>query len=72
MTTFEITLVALSCALAGWIYILQNIILKCAKCIAQLQKFAIQQVDINSKTEEVQSILEDVNVSLQKIVESDK
>lgn len=42
------------------------------KAVVQLQGVAMQQVAINEKSAEVQSILEDVNVSLKKIVEGEK
>ena len=43
---------------------------KLQKAVIQLQRIASNQLTINAKTEEVQSILEDVNASLKKIVES--
>lgn len=42
------------------------------RAVVQLQGVAMQQVAINEKSAEVQSILEDVNVSLKKIVEGEK
>lgn len=43
---------------------------KLQKVVVQLQGLANRQLTINAKTEEVQSILADVNESLKKIVES--
>ncbi len=55
-----------------WCLYLQHLIKTLQRAVIGLQAAAIQQCAINMKTANVQSILEDVNTSLKKIVETEK
>ena len=75
MTETEILLTTVCVFLVVWCWRLHqmmvahhNWITSLAAACKHLQGFANHQLTINSKTEEVQSILEDVNASLKKIV----
>lgn len=75
MTETEILLTAVCVFLVAWCFHMNRRLDAQRDCIARLQNialslqgFANHQLTINSKTEEVQSILEDVNASLKKIV----
>lgn len=76
MTETEILLTAVCVFLVAWCWRLHqslvshhNWITSLAAACKRLQGFANHQVTINSKTEEVQSTLEDVNTALKKIVD---
>lgn len=72
MTDIEILLTVACIFLVLWCLFLAHMIKTLQRAVMQLQGVAIDQFAINSKTAEVQSILEEVNASLLKIVESEK
>lgn len=75
MDDLELLLTAACVFLVAWCFHMNRRLDAQRDCIARLQNiamslqgFANHQLTINSKTDEVQSILEDVNAALKKIV----
>lgn len=72
MTEFEILLTIVCIFLIGWCWFLQKVISVLQRAVVGLQGVAINQIAINAQHAEVRSILEDVHVSLLKIVDDGK